>query len=95
MDSLNFSKTVQSHTGRPYQESKLTTNEIIESTPPSPDPRGTGALSWNVEGSFNGSVGRYELIIDPKSNTVWHFVFYFLRSFSVSEFMKASSYPRV
>lgn len=75
IDNLKFSKTVESHTGRPYQDSKLTIKEIIESSAPSPDPRGTGALSWNVEGSFNGSSGQYELIIDPQSNTVWHYVF--------------------
>ncbi len=75
MDNLNFSNTVQNHTGRPYQDSKLLINEIIESKPPAPDPRGTNALSWTVEGVFNGSTGYYELIIDPTSNTVWHFVF--------------------
>ena len=75
MDNLNFSNTVQNHTGRPYQDSKLLINEIIESKPPVPDPRGTNALSWTVEGTFNGSIGCYELIIDPTSNTVWHFVF--------------------
>ena len=75
MDNLNFSNTVQNHTGRPYQDSKLLINEIIESKPPVPDPRGTDALSWTVEGTFNGSTGYYELIIDPTSNTVWHFVF--------------------
>ena len=75
MDNLNFSNTVQNHTGRPYQDSKLLIDEIIESKAPVPDSRGTNALSWTGEGSFNGSVGYYELIIDPNSNTVWHFVF--------------------
>lgn len=75
MDNLNFSNTVMNHTGRPYQDSKLLINEIIESEPPVPDPRGTNALSWTVEGTFNGSTGYFELIIDPETNTVWHFVF--------------------
>lgn len=66
---------MQNHIGRSYQDSKLLINEIIESKPPVPDPRGTNALSWTVEGTFNGSTGYYELIIDPDSNTVWHFVF--------------------
>lgn len=65
MDNLNFSNTVQNHTGRPYQDSKLLINEIIESIAPIPDTRGTNALSWNVEESYNGSDGYYELIIDP------------------------------
>lgn len=29
---------------------------------PVADPRGTGALSWTVEGTFDGSKGYYELI---------------------------------
>ena len=75
IDNLNFSNTVQNHMKRPCQNSKLLINEIIESKPPVPDPRGTNALSWTVEGTFNGSIGHYELIIDSTSNTVWHFVF--------------------
>lgn len=75
MDNLKFSNTVQNHTGRPYQDSKLLINEIIECMPPILDTRGTNAWSWTVEGAFNGSTGYYELIIDPNSNTVWHFVF--------------------
>ena len=35
IDNLNFSNTVQNHIGRPYQDSKLLINEIIESNPPS------------------------------------------------------------
>jgi len=53
----------------------LLINEIIENKTPVPDPRGTNAWSWMVEGAFNGSIGYYELVIDPQSNTVWHFVF--------------------
>lgn len=35
----------------------------------------TNALLWKVNGTFNGSVGYYELLVDPASNCVWHFVF--------------------
>ncbi len=75
MDNLNFSNTVQNHTGRPYQDSKLLIHEIIEGKPPVTDPRGTNAWSWTIKGTFNGSTGYYELVIDSQSNTVWHFVF--------------------
>lgn len=75
MDNLNFSNTVQNHTGRPYQDYKLLINEIIESKHPIADPQGTSALYWEVEGSFNGNSGIYELLIDPESNTVWHLLF--------------------
>ena len=57
MDSLNFSNTVTNHIGRPYQDSKLLINEIMESKPPIVDPQGTSALYWEVEGSLNGSYG--------------------------------------
>ena len=75
LDRLNFSRTVQQHIGRPYQDSKLLIREIMLNKSPVSDPKGTRALSWNVEGIFNGSLGIYELIIDPETNTVWHFVF--------------------
>ena len=73
--NLNFSNTVNNHAGRPYQNSLLLINEIIQSKPPVPDPQGTGALSWTVGGMFNGSMGTFELVIDQLLNTVWHFVF--------------------
>ena len=75
IENLNYSKTVTGHLDRPYQESKLLINEIMESKTPIPDPQGTNALYWEVNGTFNGSTGYYELLIDPASNTVWHFVF--------------------
>lgn len=75
VENLSFSKTVSGHINRPYQESKLLANEIMESATPIPDPQGTNALLWKVNGTFNGSVGYYELLVDPASNCVWHFVF--------------------
>jgi len=75
VENLNFSETVSGHINRPYQESKLLANEIIESAAPIPDPQGTNALFWKVDGTFNGSVGYYELLVDPATNCVWHFVY--------------------
>lgn len=50
--------------------------EIMDSKPPSRDPRGVpGALRWNVQGTMNGSKGVYELVVDPKTNTVLHFLY--------------------
>lgn len=63
IENLQFSKTVLAHTGRPYQDSKLLINEIIESGTPIPDPQGTNALKWVVDGSFNGSSGTYEILV--------------------------------
>ena len=75
VDNLNFSNTVSGHGNRPYQDSKLLINEIINSSEPIQDPQGTNALYWEVDGSFNNSNGIYELLIDPETNTVWHFVY--------------------
>ena len=75
IEELKFSDTVKGHLNRPYQESKLLVKEIMESKSPVVDPQGTGAWYWEVEGSFNGSQGIYELVVDPNTNTVWHFVY--------------------
>lgn len=75
VDDLSFSETVSGHINRPYQESKLLIKEIINSDEPIPVPQGTNAWHWEVYGTFNGSEGVYELIIDPETNTVWYFVY--------------------
>ena len=75
VDNLDFSNTVSGHGNRPYQDSKLLINEIINSSEPIQDPQGTNALYWEVDGSFSNSNGTYELLIDPETNTVWHFVY--------------------
>ena len=41
-----------------------------------PDPGGVpGGLRWDVPGAVNGTQGTWELVIDPKSSKVLHFVF--------------------
>ncbi|BDR54519.1 hypothetical protein KIMH_06300 [Bombiscardovia apis] len=48
----------------------------MSSQKPVTDPRGVpGALRRDVEGTTNASKGKYELVIDPKTNTVLHFLF--------------------
>lgn len=61
---------------RPYLKSPLTIREIMAGGKPIADPGGVpGALRWDVPGAFNGSTGTWELVIDPKTNTVLHFLF--------------------
>jgi hypothetical protein len=61
---------------RPYLKSPLTIQEIMAGGKPIPDPGGfPGALRWDVPGGFNGSTGTWELVVDPKTNTVLHFLF--------------------
>jgi RHS repeat-associated protein len=61
---------------RPYINSPNTILNIIESGPPRPDPGGVpGALRWDAPGWFNGRQGTFELVIDPASNRILHFLF--------------------
>lgn len=61
---------------RPFLNSPLTLREIMAAGKPIPDPGGVaGALRWDVPGTFRGSAGTWELVIDPRSNTVLHWLF--------------------
>ena len=76
LENLKWSDTVQKHLAeRPYQDSKLLIQEIMNKGSPIFDPQGGSGLFWKVEGTYNGSKGTYELLIDPDTNTVWHFLF--------------------
>ncbi|MDB6375271.1 hypothetical protein PH362_26200, partial [Photorhabdus bodei] len=84
-NDLKLTKTVEKHLidinkagdrVRPYGDSRALMQEIMDSKLPSTDPRGVpGALRWDVPGMMNGSEGTYELVVDPKTNTVLHFLF--------------------
>ncbi|MDO4504240.1 MAG: LysM domain-containing protein [Clostridia bacterium] len=75
IQNLKLSDTVKNHIDRPYQNFVLLVDEITKAASPISDPQGTGALYWKVNGNFNGSEGLYELLIDPVTNSIWHFVF--------------------
>ena len=61
---------------RPYLNSPNTIEEIMKGGTPVPDPGGVpGALRWDVAGSFRGSEGAWELVLDPSTNTVLHYNF--------------------
>ncbi|MDR1461125.1 MAG: hypothetical protein LBI78_05720 [Campylobacteraceae bacterium] len=82
---LTLTKTVENHLGdmsksgipvRPYGDSRQLIQEIINSKTPISDPGGvSGALRWDVQGTMNGKQGMYELVVDPNTNTVLHFLF--------------------
>ncbi len=77
IERLRPTETVAAHAAeRPYINSPLTIRNIIESGRPIPDPGGVaGALRWDVLGSFRGSEGTFELVIDPSTNRILHFLF--------------------
>jgi hypothetical protein len=61
---------------RPYLNSPLTLREIMAAGKPIPDPGGVaGALRWDIPGVFRGSAGTWELVVDPQSKTVLHWLF--------------------
>lgn len=60
---------------RPYINSRFLIDMIIKSSKPTADTIMPGALRWEVAGTFNGSKGIYELVIDPATNRILHFLF--------------------
>ena len=90
-EDLKMSQTVQNHMNnvikkgpnagqlsRPYIDSNGTTlllKEIMESADPVPDAILQSGLRWDVSGTFRGSTGIWELVVDTSTNTVVHFNF--------------------
>jgi hypothetical protein len=61
---------------RPYLQSPSTINEIIATGKGVPDPGGLSrALRYDVPGVFRGSAGNWELVVDPNTQTIYHFNF--------------------
>ena len=90
-EELKMSQTVKNHMNdiikkgknagqlsRPYIDSEGTTlllKEIMESAEPVPDVVLKSGLRWDVSGTFRGSTGTWELVVDTSINTVVHFNF--------------------
>jgi RHS repeat-associated protein len=82
---LSLSRTVAHHLdevsragipARPYLRSRLLVQEIMRAANPVADPGGIpGGLRWDVPGSFNGSVGTWQLVVNPSTNSIVHFLF--------------------
>jgi RHS repeat-associated protein len=73
----DLTKTVESHAeSRPFVDSPLTVQEIETTGPGIPDPGGIpNAVRYDVPGSYNGSKGIYELVIDRNTKMIYHFLF--------------------
>lgn len=88
---LKMSKTVQNHMSdiikkgankgdlaRPYIDSNGTTllvDEIMQAGTPVKDTVLKNGLRWDVEGTFRGSTGNWELVVDTSSKAIVHFNF--------------------
>ena len=78
MDDLIKHGSYAGEISRPYINSNGTTlllDEIMHSAPPKLDSYVTSALRWDVQGTFRGSSGIWELVVDTVTNTVLHFNF--------------------
>lgn len=60
---------------RPYINSTQTIQQIMQTAQPIKDPGTANGLKWVVEGIYNGAQGIYELVINPDTMTILHFVF--------------------
>ncbi|MEV5302941.1 polymorphic toxin-type HINT domain-containing protein [Amycolatopsis methanolica] len=84
-DDLAMTQTVASHfdemskagkPARPYMNSSLVVREIMEGSAPKLDPQGVaGVVRWDTPGAYNGSSGRWELVVNTDTNTIIHFNF--------------------
>lgn len=78
VDNLHYTETVMRQmANRPYQEIRALVMMIIGKSSPVSDPKGSlpAGLWWESSGTYNGSAGVYELLIDSASNTIVHFLF--------------------
>ena len=81
-NGYTLTRTVEGHAEeRPFVNSPLTIRNIISAGRRMPDPGSggrlgiPGAFRYEVPGSFGRSPGTYELVIDPKTNTIYHMQF--------------------
>lgn len=76
-EDLSLTETVANNAAsRPYVNSRLLVQEIMDSGPGAADPGGIpGGLRWDAPGSFNGSNGTYELVVNPATKQIVHFLF--------------------
>jgi RHS repeat-associated protein len=75
-DRLKKTATVMNNiASRPYINSTQTIQQIMRASNPMQDLGTANGLKWVVDGAFNGSQGVYELVIDPVTQTILHFLF--------------------
>jgi hypothetical protein len=61
---------------RPFLRSPNTIGEIISTGKSVPDPRGmANVIRYDVPGTFRGSQGTWELVVEPTTKTIYHFNF--------------------
>jgi large repetitive protein len=72
---LRHSRTAARHGDRPYMNSTLHLRGLM-SGKPMRDPRGArGTVAFRAQGSFNGTRGTWDLVVHPRSRTIYHHQF--------------------
>ena len=75
---LKYSNTLLNdfkYENRKFMNYNSIIQEIIDSKKPIVDPRSHDSLLWHTPGSFNGTLGRWELSVNPNTKTIYHFNF--------------------
>ncbi|MGN1316454.1 MAG: RHS repeat domain-containing protein [Acutalibacteraceae bacterium] len=74
VSKLKFSNTIKGYAKvRKYYNYTSVIKNIIQSATPVRD--GTNALKWLVPGVMNGTQGIWELVINPSTKVIYHFLF--------------------
>ena len=72
----NITRTVANKlTARPYINSPSTITNVMRSSQGVPDAFFKGGINYTTPGTFNGAQGMYELGINPRTRTIYHFLF--------------------
>ena len=75
-NKLKLTNTVKSHiASRPYIKSTFLIQNIMRAGKPVADSSLKNGLKWIVYGSWNGTYGKWELVIDVATQTIVHFLF--------------------
>ena len=76
LDDLVLRGRFKGEPARPYLNSRQVLEEIVASGKGLPDPGGVpGALRWEVPGTFRGSQGVWEVVVDSADTVLhWNFV---------------------
>ena len=73
---LKYTKTAASHLhSRPYMKSTHIIKNIMQAANPVADKSLKYGLKWVVKGSYNGTKGIWELVIDVSKKRIVHFLF--------------------
>ncbi|WKD51052.1 hypothetical protein [Microbulbifer spongiae] len=74
---FTYTKTAAGHlASRSYMNSPNLINEIMATGKFVPDPQGlAGAVRYDVAGGFRGSAGNWELVVNPETKQIFHFLF--------------------